>query len=180
MEKKTKTSKMVTHKRSKVLFFPSEYGHKKLLKKLAVAKDYIYVAIYCLTNDKISAILWDLWQQGVDVRVITDDETCRNMGSDLKPLSQTGIPIRIDSNPEARMHNKFVVIDDRILINGSFNFTTSAYKKNNENLVVMYEKELIQAFKAEFLELWKQYEKGEYPRGEEDLPWRYKKHLQRN
>ena len=165
------------HKKSKVLFFPSEYAHKKLLKKLASAKKFCWVCIYCLTNDKISAVLWDLSQKGVDVRVITDDETAENRGSDLVPLAKAGIPIRVDNNRNARMHNKFVVIDDYMVINGSFNFTTSAYKSNNENLVISYEHGLVSSFKYEYERLWKQYEEGELEIGDAQIPWRYRKHL---
>ena len=174
-QKKPKTVK--THKKSKALFFPSEYAHNKLLKKLKTAKEYCWVCIYCLTNDKISAILWELKEKGVDVRVITDDETATNKGSDLKPLAQAGIPIRVDNNRNARMHNKFVVIDDYMLINGSFNFTSSAYKVNNENLVISYEHGLVSSFKYEFERLWKQYEEGELEIGDANMPWRYRKHL---
>ena len=174
-----KPDKVTTHKKSRALFFPSENAHRKLLKKLATAQNSIYVAIYCLTNDRISAILWDLWQDNVDVRIITDDETAKNMGSDLLPLSQAGIPVRIDNDLKARMHHKFVVIDDKILINGSFNFTSSAYKANNENLVITYEPHLVASYKKEFERLWEKFEGGEYPRGNEDIPWRYKKHLKK-
>ena len=177
MDQKKKVKNTKVHKKSKVLFFPSEYAHNKLLKTLAKAKKFCWVCIYCLTNDKISAVLWDLSKNGVDVRVITDDETATNKGSDLVPLAQAGIPIRVDNCRSARMHNKFVVIDDVFVINGSFNFTSSAYKYNNENLVISYEHGLVESFKKEFERLWKQYEEGELEIGDKEIPWRYRKHL---
>ena len=177
MESKTKEKNTKVHKKSRVLFFPSEHSHKKLLKKLKTAKEFCWVCIYCLTNDRISAILWDLFKNGVDVRIITDDETANNKGSDLVPLAQAGIPIRVDNNRQARMHNKFVVIDDKMLINGSFNFTSSAYKSNNENLVISYEHGLISSFKYEFEKLWNRFEEGELEIGDAQIPWRYRKHL---
>ena len=177
MESKNSAKNCPPHKQSKVLFFPSEYAHKKLLKKLAIAKKYIYVCIYCLTNDRIAAILYDLYTKGVDVRIITDDETAENKGSDLEPLADAGVPIRFDNNKMARMHNKFVIIDDKLVINGSFNFTTSAYKSNNENLVISYEKNLISAFKSEFEKLWEKFEVAELPRGNAEMPYRYTKYL---
>ena len=177
MESKHKGKNVKIHKKSRVLFFPSEHSHNKLLKKLKTAKKYCFVCIYCLTNDKISAVLWELFKNGVDVRIITDDDTANNKGSDLVPLAQAGIPIRVDNNKQARMHNKFVVIDDKMLINGSFNFTSSAYKMNNENLVISYEHGLISSFKYEFEKLWAQYEEGELEIGDSQIPWRYRKHL---
>ena len=98
-QKKPKTVK--THKKSKALFFPSEYAHNKLLKKLKTAKEYCWVCIYCLTNDKISAILWELKEKGVDVRVITDDETATNKGSDLKPARFLGLAVVVHAGADS-------------------------------------------------------------------------------
>ena len=68
--------------------------------------------------------------------------------------------MRLDDDPQARMHHKFVVIDDKLLLNGSFNFTSTAVWKNNENIMALDHPGLISKFKLEFLKLWKQYDSG--------------------
>lgn len=35
------------------------------------------------------------------------------------------------------MHNKFVIIDSKILMTGSLNWSESAFKKNAENVIVL-------------------------------------------
>lgn len=57
------------------------------------------------------------------------------------------------------MHNKFVVIDGRILITGSFNWTTQAVTSNQENLCIIDNEELAKKYTAEFERLWKSFEK---------------------
>lgn len=135
----------LTH--SEALFFPGKPNEKKLVRYLKFADKYCYVCLYTITNNTLSRVLYTLKDRGVDVRVITDDETAHNMGSDVHKLANAGIKVRIDPDPEARMHHKFVVIDDDLLLNGSFNFTSSAVHKNFENIVVIDHPGLIADFK---------------------------------
>ena len=51
-------------------------------------------------------------------------------------------------------HNKFCVIDDRIITTGSMNPTDNGADKNNNNLLVIYSKYLSLNYEDEFKELW--------------------------
>ena len=51
-----------------------------------------------------------------------------------------GIPVRIDVK-RAIAHNKVMVIDGKMVITGSFNFTKSAEENNAENLLVIRKKQ---------------------------------------
>ena len=55
------------------------------------------------------------------------------------------------------MHNKFVIIDQRIVMTGSYNWTARATKANQENVVVIENSYLTTTFITEFNKLWKQY-----------------------
>ena len=59
-----------------------------------------------------------------------------------------------DDNSPHHMHNKFALIDRRVLLNGSFNWTRSAVLNNRENVVISTSPALIGAFQAEFDKLW--------------------------
>lgn len=52
------------------------------------------------------------------------------------------------------MHHKFVLIDDRTVATGSFNWTSQAVMGNNESVLVTDEPSAAAAFRAEFLQLW--------------------------
>jgi phosphatidylserine/phosphatidylglycerophosphate/cardiolipin synthase-like enzyme len=54
-----------------------------------------------------------------------------------------------DANP-GLMHHKVMIIDQSIVIFGSYNFTNSAETKNDENLLVIYNKDIATQFIAEF------------------------------
>ncbi|OMJ84927.1 hypothetical protein SteCoe_13830 [Stentor coeruleus] len=75
-------------------------------------------------------------------------------GSDIRNLHDEGIQVRVDLDPHAQMHHKFCVIDDYILITGSFNWTKQAVGKNQENLVVMDDPVLARMYTEEFNRMW--------------------------
>jgi phosphatidylserine/phosphatidylglycerophosphate/cardiolipin synthase-like enzyme len=66
---------------------------------------------------------------------------------------QKGIKTRISSNKYI-MHNKFAIIDNRILLTGSYNWTFSANHRNDENLMVIDDPEIIDIFQNQFINLW--------------------------
>ena len=52
------------------------------------------------------------------------------------------------------MHNKFAIIDNRLLLTGSYNWTFSANNRNDENLIVIDDPEIIEIFQNQFANLW--------------------------
>jgi phosphatidylserine/phosphatidylglycerophosphate/cardiolipin synthase-like enzyme len=54
------------------------------------------------------------------------------------------------------MHNKVIVIDERTVITGSYNFTGSAEKDNDENLVIVDDPNLARAYLDEFQRVYDQ------------------------
>jgi len=58
------------------------------------------------------------------------------------------------------MHNKFAVIDDQVVLTGSFNWTITAERKNAENLLVITDPDLAQKYTKQFKVLWSQSGEG--------------------
>ena len=52
------------------------------------------------------------------------------------------------------MHNKFAIIDNRLLLTGSYNWTFSANNRNDENLLIIDDPEIIEIFQNQFINLW--------------------------
>ena len=78
-------------------------------------------------------------------------------------LSPAGIEVRVDPKPPGgykHMHHKFCVIDNRLTITGSFNWTRQAVLSNNENVFITTSGRAARLYKAEFEKLWQKYEKS--------------------
>jgi cardiolipin hydrolase len=83
--------------------------------------------VFTFTNQNIAlAILNKVVNEKVKVRIITDD--MQNAGpysiaNVLQSASEDLIKFRTDLRKDAHMHHKYVVIDDKLIATGSFNWT---------------------------------------------------------
>ncbi|PNH11184.1 Mitochondrial cardiolipin hydrolase [Tetrabaena socialis] len=138
-----------------------DYAHDatnltRFLDYLASAKSTLDICVFTITNDDIADVVLDCHRRGVKVRIITDNDQATTTGSDINKFRQAGIPVRQDNTP-AHMHHKFAIIDGRLLMNGSFNWTRQAVTSNNENVTVLADVTLIKSFQAQFDKLWAQF-----------------------
>jgi phosphatidylserine/phosphatidylglycerophosphate/cardiolipin synthase-like enzyme len=60
----------------------------------------------------------------------------------------------LSNGNEVTVHNKVMVMDESVVITGSFNFTNSAATRNAENVLVLKSFELAQRYKADWLKHW--------------------------
>ena len=93
--------------------------------------------------------------RGVEVKVIFDYSQSKMDYSVDEKLSDAGIEIK-RSDGSGLMHNKFCIIDENVVMGGSFNYSVNADEKNDENLLVIYSEELAAKFLNEFNEIWEQ------------------------
>lgn len=144
-----------------VLFFPeieeSSPNFNRFLRYLRSATKVLDICVFTITDNRISNALIDLHYKGVKINIITDDTQVVAQGSDILRLSQAGVNIIIDSSP-AHMHHKFAIIDKTLLLNGSYNWTLSAERSNNENIIITNRTSLVKPFLNQFQLLWAKYE----------------------
>ena len=74
-------------------------------------------------------------------------------GSDIKSLSNEGIPVKVDNTPN-HMHHKFMVKDAETVLTGSYNWTRSAALYNHENIITIYDDSLADTYLDAFDALW--------------------------
>ncbi|KAF9985070.1 hypothetical protein BGZ75_003364 [Mortierella antarctica] len=136
------------------IFFPSEQSFQQLVKTLDGAKKSLDICVYTITDDHLASAIIRAHERGVKVRIISDNEKADDLGSDVKRLrDDNDIPTRVDKSTSF-MHHKFAVIDDSLVINGSYNWTKGARFDNRENLTLTNYPKAVQGFKSEFERLW--------------------------
>jgi len=52
------------------------------------------------------------------------------------------------------MHNKFAIIDNAIVLTGSYNWTVSASNNNQENILIIESKLVVSNYQNEYNKLW--------------------------
>lgn len=60
------------------------------------------------------------------------------------------------------MHHKFAIIDKKLLITGSLNWTVQAIQHNRENVLILEESEYVKVFLEEFEKIWENYNPANY------------------
>lgn len=96
----------------------------------------IDVAVYTFTSRPLAQALVDAKDRGVRVRVLLDPSNASGDYSKAAYLVNNGIDVCTEKGA-GLMHHKFVLIDDSILITGSFNWTASAEAENDENILLL-------------------------------------------
>jgi phospholipase D len=132
-------------------FTPAQTCIDLIVGALNRAHSQIRVQAYGFTSAPILSALVSAKQRGVDVSVILDksDERApsgrRTDGADF--VARAGIPVLIDYRP-AIAHNKVIVIDEHIVLTGSYNFTAAAEHRNAENVTLIDSEEVASNFLA--------------------------------
>jgi len=126
-----------------------------IIDEIEKATKSLKVAVYWFTNHELFELLYQKQLSGVQCELIIHNDYINNR--------DTGLPFQklIDaggrfyfSDEENPMHNKFCIIDNQVLINGSYNWTYYAESKNRENvLIIRNEIDVIKSFETEFSKL---------------------------
>lgn len=122
----------------------------EIIRTLTAARVSITVVMAWFTNEVLAEMLIQKFNEGLDVKVaIFDDGINQRHGVDL-----AGIPtITIKSSKGGIMHNKFCVIDNQIVITGSYNWSSNAEFKNDENISIIRDNSTASDYSVKYREL---------------------------
>jgi phosphatidylserine/phosphatidylglycerophosphate/cardiolipin synthase-like enzyme len=101
------------------------------------AHSTLLMACYEFTDRDITEAIKAAAHRGVKVRIVAYFKAAHDKHSQVSILKSAGIPIRLD-NHYAINNNKFMVIDSASVETCSFNYTSSAVKRNAENVFVLW------------------------------------------
>lgn len=148
---------------SEALFTSSASIAQRIERLLRGAGSSIDCALYRLGNAGLAQGLSDAAHRGVRVRVVLDRGKLREGMSHRELLREDSLACRVSSGrtgAKSKMHHKFAVVDRKLVLTGSYNWSEDSEKDNYENLVVLHESGLVEAFIREFESLWKQAGEG--------------------
>lgn len=116
-----------------------------IIAEINNAKKHVKIQAYSFTHADIAKSLIDANKRGVDVEAVLDKSNITNKYSAATFLSNVGIPTYIDDK-HAIAHNKVIIVDNEVVITGSFNFSKAAEEKNAENLLILKDPELAKEY----------------------------------
>jgi phosphatidylserine/phosphatidylglycerophosphate/cardiolipin synthase-like enzyme len=143
---------------AEIIFTRSASGAAVIESLIRSASESIVAALYRFNSPRLAAALKDAADRGASVRVcMNDNDHYEENRAARATLAGLGIPLRLSHGRDSqgsKMHHKFLVIDGRTAVTGSYNWTPESEARNYENLIVLREPRLAAAFSAEFEALW--------------------------
>lgn len=137
---------------NEVCFSPDEHCDVKLYKLIQTAQKSIDIAIYDINLDKlVHEIL--VASKKIPVRIVVDRRQSKGDHSLVSLLIKAGAKVRYGKQ-RGIMHDKFTVIDGKMIETGSFNYTNHASVANQENQVYLTTPAIVDRYKIRFEKMW--------------------------
>lgn len=131
-------------------FSPDDGVQRRIVEVVNSAQESIYFMAFSFTSDPIGEAMRARARAGVTVAGVMEDEQIRsNVGTEYDPFRQAGLNVYRDGNP-GQMHHKVIIVDERIVILGSYNFSNAAETRNDETALVIFDEQLAALFLEEF------------------------------
>jgi mitochondrial cardiolipin hydrolase len=138
---------------TQVYFSPGDDCPQIIVNQLERASSSIDICVFTITDNRIADAIRDAFVRGVAVRIISDNDKSLDPGSDIERLMGLGVPVRIDQT-DHHMHHKYAVFDQKTTLTGSYNWTRSADKHNDENFLITSDAVINRAYLGHFGRLW--------------------------
>jgi phosphatidylserine/phosphatidylglycerophosphate/cardiolipin synthase-like enzyme len=136
-----------------VYFTPPANAATAIVKAIDASEREVLVQAYGFTHNAIAQALVRAHQRDVKVRVLLDQKSQMSNRYVIGLLNDVDIAVRQDGK-HAIAHNKVIVIDQVVVITGSFNFTNSAETRNAENILILKSPDLALQYRLQWLNHW--------------------------
>lgn len=108
---------------------------------------------FSFTDFPLADAMSQRFQAGVDVAGVFETVGSETEAAELRTLMCRKVPVKQDGN-SGFLHHKVIVVDERIVITGSMNFSTNAEKSNDENVIIIDNAEIARLYIQEFERVW--------------------------
>lgn len=111
----------------------------RLKQLIRSAEKAVRVAMFTWTRNDLADEVIAAKNRGLQAEVVIDRHSGQGASAEIvQRLLLGGIPVRL-SQGNGLLHHKFLYIDDKILVNGSANWTKAAFTKNDDCYIVLHE-----------------------------------------
>ena len=95
-------------------------------------------------------------KRNVEVKVLIEKGQANDVNCDDEMLENAGVQLRRGKG-SGSMHNKFAIIDGIIVYTGSYNHTQSATTRNDENYIIIKDKDIAETYEKQFQKIWEKH-----------------------
>ncbi|MCJ7425276.1 phospholipase D-like domain-containing protein [Candidatus Bathyarchaeota archaeon] len=138
---------------SSVNFSPNGGCENQVVSWINRANSSIHVLTYSFTLDSVRNALIDAYNRNISIGIVFEHDNIAGSGSEYQNLKNAGIDVRSDTG-SGYMHDKVMIVDGKVVLTGSFNWSSNAENENNENLVVITSDNIAAVYENEFQKIW--------------------------
>jgi phosphatidylserine/phosphatidylglycerophosphate/cardiolipin synthase-like enzyme len=124
-------------------FCPTDSCEEHVLRALNGANEEILFMTYSFTSDPIGDLLLEKHRAGVRVEGICDEQQ-QDAYSECERLGAA------TWRSKSLLHHKVFIIDQHIIVTGSYNPTAGGDRRNRENVLIIDDAELAKAYSMEY------------------------------
>jgi phosphatidylserine/phosphatidylglycerophosphate/cardiolipin synthase-like enzyme len=137
--------------RTENYFSPEDRAAGHVIRWVGATRERLrlHFLAFSFTHDGIGDAVLERFRAGVPVGGVFESADTRTTFSEYGRLKGAGLDVLLDTNPW-NLHHKVMVLDGKTTIFGSFNFSASADRDNDENLLIVEDPGLAAAFDAEY------------------------------
>lgn len=119
-----------------VYFSPNGGVEAQIVKYIGEAQTSLYIAAYNFTSDAVGDALVAASKRGVKVHAVIDSKAAVQRNNQVCKIVAAGADVLIDHKHPIH-HNKYIIVDEKNVETGSFNYSGNAEHKNAENALFL-------------------------------------------
>ncbi|WP_051542070.1 phospholipase D-like domain-containing protein [Clostridium lundense] len=141
-----------------IVTFFDENIEEIIIKNIRETKEEICIAVAWFTSEILMDELRDLKRRGINIKVIISEAKENNKSiykliDVCNKLKTVVIPKRGNKSYSNLMHNKYCIIDNKKVIDGSYNWSKNA-KYNLEHVIVIKSRTVAKMYKNSFEKIY--------------------------
>jgi phosphatidylserine/phosphatidylglycerophosphate/cardiolipin synthase-like enzyme len=138
-------------------FAPEDEVLDRILELVAGAEESIRFMAFSFTDDKLGEAMKQQSKAGIEVQGVFEERGSDTEYSEYGRMRRARPPLDVltDGNPYI-LHHKVIILDDKLVILGSFNFSENANESNDENVLIIYDADVAALYRAEFERMYQQ------------------------
>jgi phosphatidylserine/phosphatidylglycerophosphate/cardiolipin synthase-like enzyme len=130
-------------------FAPEDDVGEKIVARLEEAQKSIYFMAFSFTDERMGRVIVDKAKAGVKVGGVFEKRGSDTKDSEYGLLHDSKLDVLVDGNPYI-LHHKVFIIDEQVVVLGSFNFSKSADTSNDENVLIVHDPGLAARYLEEY------------------------------
>ncbi|MDA8244818.1 MAG: phospholipase D-like domain-containing protein [Elusimicrobia bacterium] len=133
------------------LFSPGSDSENRLARIIDAARSTLDAVTFTFSSKPLADAVVRARQRGVKVRFIMDEAMAKDSAM-AKYVFDSGVDLRVrrGRTEKGAMHNKFAILDGKILETGSFNWTSNASVNSFENIAFVSDAGALKAYQDKY------------------------------